>query len=52
MTDEQTDRVEHDSMGQVRVPGWAKWAAQTQRATENFPISGVRIDPRRPAAGC
>jgi fumarate hydratase class II len=33
-------------MGQVVVPSWAKWAAQTQRATENFPISGVRIDPR------
>ncbi|HEX2117881.1 MAG TPA: lyase family protein, partial [Acidimicrobiales bacterium] len=50
MTHEQTDRVEHDSMGEVRVPGWAKWAAQTQRATENFPISGVRIDPRLVAA--
>ncbi len=50
MTDEQTDRVEHDSMGEVRVPSWAKWAAQTQRATENFPISGVRIDPRLVAA--
>ena len=33
-------------MGEVVVPSWAKWAAQTQRATENFPISGVRIDPR------
>ena len=50
MTHQQTDRVEHDSMGEVRVPGWAKWAAQTQRATENFPISGVRIDPRLVAA--
>jgi fumarate hydratase class II len=33
-------------MGEVAVPAWARWAAQTQRATENFPISGVRIDPR------
>jgi len=38
-------RTEHDSMGEVRVPASAKWKAQTQRAVENFPISGVRIDP-------
>jgi fumarate hydratase class II len=37
-------RVEHDSMGEVRVPAHAKWRAQTQRAVENFPISGMRID--------
>src|SRR5207245_8490551 len=37
-------RVEHDSMGEVRVPVDAKWAAQTQRAVENFPISGLRIE--------
>jgi fumarate hydratase, class II len=37
-------RVEHDSMGEVRVPATAKWAAQTQRAAENFPISGRRIE--------
>jgi len=37
-------RVEHDSMGEVRVPATAKWAAQTQRAVENFPISGLRIE--------
>ena len=37
-------------MGDVVVPSWAKWAAQTQRATENFPISGVHIDPRLIAA--
>ena len=43
-------RTEHDSMGEVQVPSWAKWAAQTQRATENFPISGIRIDPRLVAA--
>ncbi|NNN19159.1 MAG: class II fumarate hydratase [Acidimicrobiaceae bacterium] len=36
-------RIEHDSMGEVRVPISAKWQAQTQRAVENFPISGLRI---------
>ncbi|MYS20336.1 fumarase, class II [Streptomyces sp. DvalAA-14] len=36
-------RIEHDSMGEVRVPREAKWGAQTQRAVENFPISGQRI---------
>ncbi len=35
-------RVESDSMGEVRVPAEAYYAAQTQRAVENFPISGVR----------
>jgi fumarate hydratase class II len=33
-------RVEHDSMGEVLVPARAKWRAQTQRAVQNFPISG------------
>jgi fumarate hydratase, class II len=37
-------RIEHDSMGEVRVPAQAKWAAQTQRAVENFPISGLRVE--------
>ena len=37
-------RVEHDSMGQVRVPASARWGAQTQRAVENFPISGLTVD--------
>jgi fumarate hydratase class II len=37
-------RVEHDSMGEVRVPAGAKWRAQTQRAVENFPVSGLRVD--------
>ncbi len=36
-------RVEQDSMGEVRVPAWAYWGAQTQRAIENFPISGIRM---------
>jgi fumarate hydratase, class II len=36
-------RIEHDSMGEVRVPAEALWGAQTQRAVENFPVSGERI---------
>ncbi|MGQ0632223.1 MAG: class II fumarate hydratase [Sporichthyaceae bacterium] len=38
-------RVERDSMGEVRVPAAAQWGAQTQRAVENFPISGERLEP-------
>jgi fumarate hydratase class II len=34
-------RLEHDSLGEVRVPGTALYGAQTQRAVENFPISGL-----------
>jgi fumarate hydratase, class II len=37
-------RIEHDSMGEVRVPKAAKWQAQTQRAVENFPISGQTVE--------
>ena len=37
-------RIEHDSMGDVEVPADAKWRAQTQRAVENFPISGKHIE--------
>jgi fumarate hydratase class II len=36
-------RVEQDSMGEVRVPAGAKWGATTQRAIENFPVSGLRL---------
>src|SRR5205085_10091223 len=43
-------RVEHDSMGEVRVPARAKWGAQTQRAVENFTISGQGLDRRHIAA--
>jgi fumarate hydratase, class II len=43
--DEGEFRVEHDTMGEVRVPAHAKWSAQTQRAVENFPISGVTVEP-------
>ncbi|HLY33318.1 MAG TPA: lyase family protein, partial [Jatrophihabitantaceae bacterium] len=41
---EQDYRIEKDSMGEVRVPATAKWRAQTQRAVENFPISGLPIE--------
>ncbi|MGZ4437582.1 MAG: class II fumarate hydratase [Nocardioidaceae bacterium] len=40
----QEYRTEHDSMGEVRVPADALWRAQTQRAVENFPISGTRLE--------
>ena len=43
-------RVERDSMGEVRVPARARWGAQTQRAVENFAISGERLDRRQIAA--
>jgi len=36
-------RVEHDSMGSLNVPADALWGAQTQRAVENFPISGLTM---------
>jgi fumarate hydratase class II len=39
-------RTEHDSMGEVKVPADALWQAQTQRAIENFPISGTTLESR------
>ncbi|MEQ1785941.1 MAG: class II fumarate hydratase [Acidimicrobiales bacterium] len=38
-------RIEHDTMGEVRVPSAARWGAQTQRAVENFPVSGGTVEP-------
>src|SRR5262245_14103999 len=38
-------RIERDSMGEVRVPAQAYYGAQTQRAVENFPISGWPLPP-------
>jgi fumarate hydratase class II len=38
-------RVERDTMGEVHVPADALWRAQTQRAVENFPISGRGLEP-------
>ncbi|WP_166257583.1 class II fumarate hydratase [Marinobacter salicampi] len=39
------DRIEKDSLGEVRVPAQALWGAQTQRAVENFPVSGLPMPP-------
>jgi aspartate ammonia-lyase len=41
----QAWRAEEDPLGQVFVPDWAYWGAQTQRAVENFPISGLKPHP-------
>jgi fumarate hydratase class II len=41
---DQKFRIEHDTMGEVRVPVDALWRAQTQRAVENFPISGRPLE--------
>jgi fumarate hydratase, class II len=41
--DTKLDRVEYDTMGEMRVPSDALYGAQTQRAVENFPISGLRF---------
>ena len=38
-------RIEHDTMGEVHVPVSALYGAQTQRAVENFPISGNGLEP-------
>ena len=40
----QEFRIEHDTMGEVRVPANALYSAQTQRAVENFPISGTTLE--------
>ena len=39
-------RIEHDTMGEVKVPADALYRAQTQRAVENFPISGTTLERR------
>src|SRR5690554_2974455 len=51
MTESRNDansdfRIEHDTMGEVRVPADALYRAQTQRAVENFPISGITLERR------
>ena len=43
-------RTEHDTMGEVLVPARALYRAQTQRAVENFPISGTPLEPAHIAA--
>ena len=42
-------RIETDSLGDIAVPASARWGAQTQRAVDNFPISGRQLPPRRHA---
>ncbi|WP_417554349.1 class II fumarate hydratase [Microbacterium sp.] len=49
MTDNEY-RIEHDTMGEVRVPVNALYGAQTQRAVENFPISGKGLEAAQIAA--
>ena len=44
MADQSEFRTEHDTMGEVRVPVDALWRAQTQRAVENFPVSGSGLE--------
>ncbi|WP_280230535.1 class II fumarate hydratase [Nocardia cyriacigeorgica] len=43
-SDQTEYRIEHDTMGEVRVPVDALWRAQTQRAVQNFPISGRGLE--------
>ena len=42
-------RVEHDSLGEVAVPADALYGAQTQRAIDNFQLSGIRMPRALPA---
>lgn len=42
----EATRIEKDSMGQMTVPASALWGASTQRAVENFPVSGYRFTRR------
>ncbi|HQE92461.1 MAG TPA: class II fumarate hydratase [Anaerolineae bacterium] len=46
----ECDRMERDAMGEIRVPAGALWGAQTQRAIENFTLSGQRFGRRFIAA--
>ena len=45
MKKQQSTRIERDSMGELAVPADALYGAQTQRAVQNFPISGLTIPP-------
>ena len=42
-------RTEKDSLGPVKVPQEAYFGASTQRAVENFPVSGLQLPPALPA---
>ncbi|MFD1825948.1 class II fumarate hydratase [Mumia zhuanghuii] len=46
MSTETEYRIERDTMGEVKVPANALYKAQTQRAVENFPISGSTLEPQ------
>src|SRR5699024_6124531 len=46
MSADQDFRIQHDTMGEVREPANALWRAQTQRAVENFPISGSTLESK------
>jgi fumarate hydratase class II len=46
MSDDEDYRIEQDSLGEMQVPSDAYWGAQTQRAVENFPISGIGFGRR------
>jgi len=46
MSTETEYRIERDTMGEVKVPATALYKAQTQRAVENFPISGSTLEPQ------
>ncbi len=52
MTTKRETRVERDSMGELAVPADALYAAQTQRAVQNFPVSGIPLPPRFIHAVC
>ena len=45
MAQRSETRIERDSLGEMRVPVDALWGASTQRAVENFPISGLTAPP-------
>ena len=42
-SDDEAERIERDSLGPVTIPGAALWGAQTQRAIDNFAVSGLRL---------
>ncbi len=44
-TSTSNPRTERDGLGEVQAPAWALWGAHTQRAIENFPLSGQRMHP-------
>ncbi|GAB7017524.1 class II fumarate hydratase [Halostagnicola bangensis] len=46
MADDDEFRIEEDSLGEMQVPKNAYWGAQTQRAIQNFPISGISFGRR------